>query len=175
MSMGMPPPHSVVRGPPPMQGASQVVGSPFGGYPVYYMPAPSRPYTDYNPNFNYEEANFLCDTTIVENKVFCVICGQEYRGSDRDQHLKLHIRKGNFEPTMEKVEYIQKTSSKKNYITKPIIEPEEHNMQYEPMVYNLVQEVVYEDPEDLPMQNEAVGYEPSFEDPNISMDERASN
>ena len=76
---------------------------------------------------------------------------------------------------MEKVEYIQKTSSKKNYITKPIIEPEEHNMQYEPMVYNLVQEVVYEDPEDLPMQNEAVGYEPSFEDPNISMDERASN
>ena len=51
--MGMPQPNSVVRGPPQMQGASQVVGALFGGYPVYYMPAPSRPYTDYNPNFNY--------------------------------------------------------------------------------------------------------------------------
>ena len=32
---------------------------------------------------------------------------------------------------------------------------------------------MYEDPSDVPMKNEAIGYEPSFEnDPNISMDER---
>lgn len=58
-------PGSVVRGAPPVIPGSRVIGSPFGGYPVYYIAAPERPRMDYNPNFNYEEANFLCDTTIV--------------------------------------------------------------------------------------------------------------
>lgn len=117
---------------------------------------------DFNPNFNYEEANFLCDTTIVENKVFCVICGEDFRGSERDEHLKRHIRKSNLEPNIEKIDYLTKTSSRRNYVVKPIVEPEEHNIQYEPMVYNLVQEIVYEDPSEIQMKNEAIGYEPSF-------------
>jgi hypothetical protein len=41
----------------------------------------------------------------------------------------------------------QKTAAiKKNYIVKPIIEPEEHVVLYEPLVYDLVEEIVYEDP-----------------------------
>ena len=70
------------RGPPP-----QPFYLPAGrvmGYPGYTMP-PREPFFhpgyDYNLNFNYEEANFLCDTKIVENKVFCVICGADYLAS----------------------------------------------------------------------------------------------
>ena len=37
--MGMPVPGSVVSGAPPAMPGSRVLGSPFGGYPVYYMPA----------------------------------------------------------------------------------------------------------------------------------------
>ncbi len=54
-------------------------------YPsYYYQPVliPNKhPQYDLNPNFDYEAANFLCDSKIVENSVYCVICGSNYKGS----------------------------------------------------------------------------------------------
>jgi hypothetical protein len=161
--MGRGPPQPVMGYPPPPMGyPPQIPPPPMGQPPMYFIPAayhqqrPSR--LDYNLNFNYEEANFLTDTTIVENTVYCVICGSEYRGSERDEHLKKHIRKGNFGNNVEKYDYVAKTSGKnRNYIIRPIIEPEEHNIQYEPIVYNLVQEIFYEDPANVSARDEAIG------------------
>ena len=65
---------------------------------------------------------------------------------------------------------------KRPYMIKPIVEPEEHNIAYEPIVYNLVQEVVYEDPEEMEMKNEAIGVEENtFDDRNISVDRSRNN
>ena len=109
--------------PPPQQYYRQRVA---GGYPGYTM-APRDPYYhpryDYNLNFNYEEANFLCDTKIVENKIFCVICGADYLASERDQHLQRHIRKGQADRAVEKIEY-KSSAPVKGYQVRPIVEPD---------------------------------------------------
>lgn len=38
LPVGAPIPGSIVRGPQPEMPGSRVLGSPFGGYPVYYFP-----------------------------------------------------------------------------------------------------------------------------------------
>jgi hypothetical protein len=72
-----------------VQGPPVVHHAPY--YPQYVIPsmpvAPvidRNPHLDYNPNFDYEAANFLTDTKIVENSVFCVICGNNFKASERD-------------------------------------------------------------------------------------------
>lgn len=53
----------------------------------------THPQMELNHNFDYEAANFLTDTKIVENSVFCVICGNNFKASEKDEHLKKHMRK----------------------------------------------------------------------------------
>ena len=61
---------------------------------------------DYNLKVKYEEANFLWGTAIVKNKVFCVICDQDFKGSERDEHLKRHIRKAASSPALKMWSYV---------------------------------------------------------------------
>lgn len=77
------------QAPPPIYNARPYgVPVPQGGYPMYASPPRGiyspfqqipgmlrHPQQDLNMNFDYEQANFLTDTKIVENSVFCVICG----------------------------------------------------------------------------------------------------
>ena len=81
-----------------VQGPPLAYQAPY--YPQYGVPAISlapvserHRQMDYNHNFDYEAANFLTDTKIVENSVFCVICGHNYKASERDEHLKKHMRR----------------------------------------------------------------------------------
>jgi hypothetical protein len=52
-----------------------------------------HPQYDLNPNFDYESANLLCEAKIVESTIFCVVCGTEYKMSEKEQHILKHARK----------------------------------------------------------------------------------
>lgn len=45
------------------------------------------------------EALKLCEVKMVESTIFCVVCGAEYKLSEKDQHIQKHVRKGH-EPTI---------------------------------------------------------------------------
>jgi hypothetical protein len=67
----------------------------------------------------------------------------------------------------------QKTQGlKKGFVVKPIIEPEEHIVSYEPIVYEMVEEIIYEDPSMIATKEMAIGNDQSFSmlDPNMSVD-----
>lgn len=61
---------------------------------------------------------------------------------------------------------------RKQYIVKPIIEPEEHIVGYEPIVYDVVDEIIYEDPSIIATKDMAIGNDQSFSqlDPSMSLD-----
>ena len=42
-------------------------------------------------------------------------------------------------------EYHHKNEAKQNYLVKPIVEPEEVDMHYDPNVFQVIQETIYED------------------------------
>lgn len=173
---------------PPIYNYPPQIGRPVGGYPIYggpprgvYYPfqqipgLPRHPQNDLNMNFDYEQANFLTDTKIVENTVFCVICGENFKGSEREEHLKLHMRRPSEHSRIEGVSSILQERSergRKHYIVKPIIEPEEHIVGYEPIVYDVVDEIVYEDPSMIATKEMGIGGDQSFSqlDPNMSVD-----
>lgn len=52
-----------------------------------------HPQYDLNPNFDYESANLLCEVKVVESTIYCVVCGSDYKISEKDQHVQKHIRK----------------------------------------------------------------------------------
>lgn len=58
------------------------------------MPIMRRhPQSDLNMNFDYETANFLCEAKISENSIYCVVCQTNYKASEKNEHIKKHIRK----------------------------------------------------------------------------------
>lgn len=66
--------------------------------------------------------------------MFCVICGSSFKASEKDEHLKKHMRKTDNSglsldlPTKSIIQ--SKVGIKKQYIVKPLVEPEEHTIQY---------------------------------------------
>jgi hypothetical protein len=75
------------------------------------------------------------------------LCECEYKTSEKDEHIKKHMRKSSLSPikkdVTDKLNAYRKENgeAKKGYTIKPIVEPEDYNVQYEPTVYNLVKEV----------------------------------
>jgi hypothetical protein len=71
---------------------------PLGGFaPPSYLVQPMQvlrrhPQENLALNFDYESANFLCETKIVENTIYCVVCKSEYKISQKDEHLQKHAR-----------------------------------------------------------------------------------
>jgi hypothetical protein len=130
-----------------------------------------------NPNIDYEQANLLCEASIIESTISCVVCGGEYKVSEKDQHIQKHVRKGherglNQEALLRLQDY-HKKESKPALLFKPIVEPEEVEMSYDPNVYQLIQEVIYEDESVLSKKEAAIGQEPnnsfSIFDNNVSI------
>ena len=89
---------------------------PLNNYPIYLKSAQSQyvpphappsylvraepiirrhPQYDLNMNFDYEEANFLCESKITEEDIYCVVCNVKYVASEKKKHLQKHIRKSN--------------------------------------------------------------------------------
>lgn len=73
-------------------------------------------------------------------------------------------------PTKSAIE--SKVGSKKQYYMKPLVEPEEHTIQYEPLVYQIVQEVLYKDTPTL-QTDYALNHNNSFGDQNMSFDQKS--
>lgn len=143
-----------LQGLPPTQAYNRSFIPMAPGYIIQPVPVIRRhPQADLNMNFDYESANFLCEQKLVENSVYCVICGSEYKASDKDKHLERHQRKKVVEEIPVASSYIPTT---KTYKTRPIVEPEECYVKAEPTVYNLVTHIDYQD-QNISFKEQAIG------------------
>lgn len=68
-------------------GAPQQSYLPLYTYPNYQSMGINQPRNipeqSINSNFNYENANFDCNYTIEENLVYCILCNQTYKTTQK--------------------------------------------------------------------------------------------
>ena len=113
-------------------------------------------------NFDYAEAEFLCDAKIIENTVHCVICNEDYKSSEKAEHLLKH-RRHNSRPiynkeTLEKVsQYKSQQHAFKKHMVRPVVPPETHVVDFKPNSYELIRETLYEDEDRMERIERAIG------------------
>lgn len=107
------------------------------------------PAGDQGPSANEEQVSQLCEAKIVENTIFCVVCGAEYKASEKEQHIQKHTRKGQErrlnQEVFHRLEDFHKKEGKQSYLVRPIVEPEEVEVSFDPNVFEVIQEIIYED------------------------------
>jgi hypothetical protein len=76
-----------------------------------------------------------------------VVCGSEYKISEKEEHIQKHTRKGQErkvkQEVLHRLEDYHKKETKQTYLVKPIVEPEELDLHFDPNVFEVIQEIIY--------------------------------
>ena len=82
----------------------------------------------------------LCEAKIIEETVHCVICGEDYKYSEKEAHILKHKRQNNRstfnKETLQRViQYNIQQNDIKKHMVRPIIPPETHTVDFKPNRY----------------------------------------